>query len=92
MGDHVYVRIRPKKSMLIWTTCAKLAPRFCGPFQILERVGSVTYRITLLENIWVKNVFHVSVLKRYIHDPKHVIHWKNIQVGMGIEISKEGKY
>ena len=36
VGDHVYMQIKPKRSTLRWTSCAKLAPRFCGPFQILE--------------------------------------------------------
>ena len=81
MGDHVYVRTKPKKNTLRWTSCAKLAPRFCGPFQILERVGPVDYWLALPRHIRVHNVFHVSILKRYVHDPKHVIHWQSIQVG-----------
>ena len=43
VGDHVYVRIKPKRITLWWTSCAKLAPKFCGPFQILEKVGIVAY-------------------------------------------------
>ena len=74
VGDHVYVRIKPKRSTLRWTSCAKLAPRFCGPFQILERVGPVAYRLALPSHIQVYNVFHMSLLKRYVHDSKHVIH------------------
>ena len=35
-GDHVYLRVRPRRSFLRMGTCAKLAPRFCGPFEILE--------------------------------------------------------
>lgn len=80
VGDHMYVRIKPKKSTLRWAYFAKLAPRFCGPFQILERVGPVAYHLALLSHIWVHNVFHVSLLKRYVHDPRHIIHWQNIQV------------
>lgn len=63
VGDHVYVKIRPKKSTLIWTTYAKLAPRYYGRFQILEQVGSMTYRLALPSHILVYNVFHVSLLK-----------------------------
>lgn len=43
VGDHMYVRMKPKKSTLRWASCTKLAPWFCGPFQILKRVGPVAY-------------------------------------------------
>eukprot|EP00253_Pinus_taeda_P027707 PITA_27707 len=80
VGEHVYVRIRAKKSTLQWSGCAKLAPRFCGPFQILARIGPVAYQLALPSHIRVHNVFHVSVLKKYIYDPKHIISWQDIQV------------
>lgn len=76
----MYVRIIPKKRPLRWTTYAKLAPLFCGPFQIFERIGPVAYRLALPSHIHVHNMFHVYVLKRYVHDPKHIIDWKNVQV------------
>eukprot|EP00253_Pinus_taeda_P008911 PITA_08911 len=80
VGEHVYVRIREKKSTLQWSGCVKLAPRLCGPFQILARIGPVAYQLALPSHIRVHNVFHVSVLKKYIYDPKHIINWKDIQV------------
>eukprot|EP00253_Pinus_taeda_P030099 PITA_30099 len=80
VGDHVYIRIQAKRSTLQWSGCAKLAPRYCGPFQILARVGSVAYQLALPSHIRVHNVFHVSVLKKYVYDPKHVIRWQEIQV------------
>eukprot|EP00253_Pinus_taeda_P013427 PITA_13427 len=80
VGEHVYVRIRAKKSTLQWSGCAKLAPHFCGPLQILARIGPVAYQLALLSHIRVHNVFHVSVLKKYIYDPKHIISWQDIQV------------
>ncbi|XP_022962641.1 uncharacterized protein LOC111463059 [Cucurbita moschata] len=52
----------------------KLSPRFIGPFEILDRVGAVTYRIALPSNLAVvHNVFHVSMLRRYTPYPTHVI-------------------
>eukprot|EP00253_Pinus_taeda_P026273 PITA_26273 len=61
VGDHVYVRIQVRKSSLQWSGCAKLAPRYYGPFQILARIGPVAYRLALPSHIRVHNVFHVSV-------------------------------
>lgn len=43
VGDHVYIRIQAKKSTLQWSGCAKLAPRYCGPFQVLAMVGPEAY-------------------------------------------------
>ena len=39
VGDHVYLRVREKKSSLKLGSCAKLSPRYCGPFEVLERIG-----------------------------------------------------
>ena len=43
VGEHVYLHIKPKNSSLRIGSCAKLAPRFCGPFKILERIGPIAY-------------------------------------------------
>ena len=43
--------------------CAKLAPRFCGPFTILKRIGSLAYRLTLPDGVEIHPIFHVSRLK-----------------------------
>ena len=41
VGDHVYLRVRAKKSSLKLGSCAKLSPKYCGPFEVLERIGPV---------------------------------------------------
>ena len=52
----------------------KLSPRFIGPYEVIEKVGPVAYRLALppeLENI--HNVFHVLMLRRYRSDPSHIV-------------------
>ncbi|XP_028103888.1 uncharacterized protein LOC114302965 [Camellia sinensis] len=52
----------------------KLSPRFVGPFEVLDRVGEVAYRLALPPSLaGVHNVFHVLMLRKYIPDPSHVI-------------------
>ncbi|XP_025982142.1 uncharacterized protein LOC114391606 [Glycine soja] len=81
VGDHVFLRVTPWTRVGRALKSRKLTPHFIGPFQILKRVGPVAYQITLppsLSNL--HNVFHVSQLHKYIHDPSHVIEWDDVQV------------
>ena len=75
VGDHVYLRVKAKKSSLKLGICAKLSPRYCGTFEVLERIEPIAYRIAFPASTRAHNVFHVSLLKKYIHDPNHVINW-----------------
>ena len=76
----MYLKFKPKKCSLNLGICPKIAPRYCGPFEILTRIGSFAYEYALLACIQVHNVFHVSLLKKYVPDPNHVIDWALIQV------------
>ena len=59
----------------------KLSPRFIGPFEILERVGTFVYRLALSPNMsGVHEVFHVSMLRKCTPDPSHVVDWGQIEV------------
>jgi hypothetical protein len=78
VGDHVFMKVKANRSSLKLGSCAKLAARFCGPFEILERIGPVAYMIALLAYMSVHNVLHVSFLKKYIHDYNHIIDWNVI--------------
>ena len=42
VGDHVYLRVRENKSSLKLGSCAKMPPRYCGPFEVLERIGTLS--------------------------------------------------
>ena len=59
----------------------KLSSRFIGPFEILERIGTVAYWLALLPSMsGVHKVFHVSMLRKYTPDPTHVVDWGQIEV------------
>ena len=80
VGDHVYLRVKAKKISLKLGSCAKLSPRYCGSFEVLERIGPVAYRFALPASTRAHNDFHVSFLKKYLHDPKNTINWDVIHV------------
>lgn len=69
VGDHEFLRVKSKKISLKLWCCAKLAPRFCGSFEILERIGLVAYRIAFLDSIRAHIVFNVSLLRNVCHIP-----------------------
>ena len=60
--------------------CSNLAPRFSGPFEILAKKGPVAYELALPKHVRVHNVFHASLLKKYVYDTKHVKDWSLLQV------------
>ncbi|XP_075521598.1 uncharacterized protein LOC142554805 [Primulina tabacum] len=52
----------------------KLSPRFVGPYEIVERIGTCAYRLDLPQSLsGIHDVFHVSMLRKYEPDPSHVI-------------------
>ena len=74
VGDHVFSKVMLKKGVARFGKQGKLSPRFIRPFEILERVGTVAYRLALLPSMsGVHEVFHVSMLRRYTLDPTHVV-------------------
>ena len=67
-------RISPWKGVVRFGKRGKLSPSYIGPFEIVERVGPVAYRLDLPEELSrVHNVFHISMLRKYIPDPSHVM-------------------
>ena len=81
VGDHVFLKVMPKRGVVRFGKRGKLSPRFIGPLAILERVGTVAYRLALPPSMSrVHEVFHVSMLRRYTPDPAHVVDWGEIEV------------
>ena len=74
VGWHVWLRVSLMRGVHRFGVRGKLSPRYIGPFEILERVGEVTYRLALPPSLaGVHDVFHVSQLRRYVADPSHIL-------------------
>jgi hypothetical protein len=72
--DYVYLKVSPMKGVTHFGVKGKLAPRYIGPFPILERCGPVAYRLQLPETLsMVHNVFHVSQFKKCLRVPDRTI-------------------
>ena len=81
VGDKVFVRVSPSKGVFRFGKRGKLNPRYVGPFEILDRVGSLAYRLALPPSAHpVHNVFHVSLLRKYIPDESHVLNYDDIEI------------
>jgi len=64
-GDYVYLKVSPMSGLKRFKVKGKLAPRYIGPFRILERRGKVAYQLELLASLSnVHNIFHVSQFKK----------------------------
>ena len=76
VGDHVFLKVMPKMGVVRFGKRRKLSPRVIGPFEILERIGTVAYQLALPPSMsGVHEVFHVSMLRKYTPDPAHVVDW-----------------
>lgn len=65
VGDWVYLKLQYcRQGSVVWRNSNKLAPLFYGPFQVMERIGAVAYKLELLEGSQVHLVFSVSLLKK----------------------------
>ena len=74
VGDYVYLKVSPMRSVRRFNMKGKLAPRYIGPFKILERHGEVAYQLELPESLsGVHDVFHVSQLKKCLCIPEEQI-------------------
>ena len=81
VGDKVFLRVKPQKSTIMFGKNVKLAPRYVGPFEVLEVVNLVAYRIALPPALArMHNVFYVSYLKKFVSHHEHMIDWKLLQV------------
>ena len=74
VGDMVFLKVALWKGVIRFQKREKLNPRYIGPFRILESIGQVAYWLELPQNLKrIHDVFHISMLRKYIVDPSHVL-------------------
>ena len=79
--DRIFLKLSPRKGMVHFGKRGKLSPRYIGPFEIVERIGPVAYRLDLSKDLSrVHNVFHISMLRKYISDPSHALETPKIEL------------
>ena len=72
--NKVFLKVSPTKDIRRFEMQGKLSPRYIGPYEIIEKLNPVTYRLDLsVELEHVHNVFHISQLRKYILDSDHTI-------------------
>ncbi|XP_039000341.1 uncharacterized protein LOC120126128 [Hibiscus syriacus] len=90
VGDKVFIKVSSWKKMFLLGCKGKLTPHFIGPYELIEIIGPLAYRLALppeLESI--NNVFNVSMLRRYRSNPSHAIPLEKIEVSSDITYSEE---
>ncbi|XP_074323763.1 uncharacterized protein LOC141660677 [Apium graveolens] len=81
VGEAVLLKVSPRKGVMRFGKKGKLSPRFIGLFEILKRIGPLAYELPLPPNLQqVHNVFHVSMLRKYNPDARHVIEYEHVDL------------
>jgi len=69
VGDYVLWKVSPWKGMVCFGKRGKLNPHYIGPFEILGRIGLITYKLRLPQELQgIPDTFHVSNSKKYLPD------------------------
>nr|GEY98612.1 putative reverse transcriptase domain-containing protein [Tanacetum cinerariifolium] len=90
VGDYVLLKVSPWKCVVRFGKKEKLAPRFVGPFEIIEKVGPVAYRLDLPEELnGVHDTFHMSNLKKCLADPTQQVPLDEIRVDAKLNFLEE---
>ncbi|CAN6482804.1 unnamed protein product [Victoria cruziana] len=90
VGDFVFLKISPTKGIFRFGKKGKLSPRFIGPFEVIEKIGSCAYRLALSPHLsQVHDVFHISMLRKYLPDPNRQVEYADIQVDERLNIPEE---
>jgi hypothetical protein len=89
VGDYVYLNVSPMKGVNRFGVKGKLAPRYIGPFRIMQQCGPVPYHLQLPEHMSVvHNVFHVSQLKKCFRVPEQAMDVSEVNLELDLTYSE----
>ena len=90
IGEKVFLKVSPWKKVMRFGENGKLSPRFIGPYEVIEKLDPVAYKLALpLELEKIHNVFHVLMLRRYKSDPSHVVSSEIIELKLDLTYEEE---
>jgi hypothetical protein len=90
VGEYAFLRVSSRRGLQKAGRLGKLAPRYVGPFLILQKIGKVAYRLSLpAEFARMHNVFHVSTMRKYVYDPTHVLDYHDLSIQDDISIEDQ---
>ena len=85
----MFLKVSLSKGIRHFGKKGKLKPKYIEPFEVLQWIGAVAYRIALPPELsHVHDVFHVSILRKYIHDPTHMINHYPLDVSKDLSYVK----
>nr|XP_009795377.1 PREDICTED: uncharacterized protein LOC104242086 [Nicotiana sylvestris] len=89
VGDWVFLKVSSMKGVMRFGKKGKLSPRYIGPYQIVQRIGRVAYKLDLpLELDAIHPIFHVSMLRKFLGDPSCISSIEDIQVTKDLSYKK----
>jgi hypothetical protein len=89
VGDFVYLKVYPMRGTRRFKVKGKLAPRYVGPFKIVDRRGEVAYQLELPPQLSdVHDVFHVSQLKKCLRVPEEQLPTEELDLGGDLTYSE----
>ncbi|XP_025014409.1 uncharacterized protein LOC112536073 [Ricinus communis] len=90
VGEYMFLKVSPMRGVMQFGKKGKLAPRYVGPFEIIDRIGEVAYNLDLPPNFsHVHPVFYISMLRKCISDPSHVLQPQYVEVSKDLTYEEQ---